>query len=170
MVKNLVKAAGLSLVILSSSMYAQAAEAAQKIAFINTAKVFQALPQREVALQKMQDEFKDRANELKSLKEELKTKIDKLKRDSSLMSGDDVEKLRIEIGQLDSTYKIKANALKDASAKREAEEKHKLFKIIQDAVAKISKKEGYDMVVDVQMMQYGNPAYDISDKVIKQLK
>lgn len=170
MLKNLVKAAGVSLVILSSSMYAQAADAAQKIAYINTAKVFQALPQREVELQKMQDEFKDRANELKSLKEEIKTKVEKLKRDSSLMSSDEVEKLRIDIGQLDSTYKIKAQALDKASTQAEAQAKHKLFKIIQNAVAKIAKKEGYDFVIDVQMMQYGNSAYDISDQVIKQLK
>ncbi|MDC0609885.1 OmpH family outer membrane protein [Vibrio sp.] len=170
MLKNLVKAAGVSLVILSSSLFAHAAEAAQKIAYINTAKVFQSLPQREVALQKMQNEFKDKANELQSLKEEIKTKVEKLKRDSSLMNSDEVEKLRIDIGQLDSKYKIKAQALEKASSSREAEEKHKLFKIIQDAVAKVAKKEGYDMVIDVQTMQYGNPAYDISDQVIKQLK
>jgi len=170
MFKNFIKVAGVSLVILSASMFTNAAEAAQKMAYINTAKVFQALPQREVALQKMQNDFKDRANELKSLKEEIKTKIEKLKRNSSLMSSDEVEKLRIDIGQLDSKYKIKAQALEKASSQREAQEKHRLFKIIQGAVAKVAKKEGYDFVIDVQTMQYGNPAYDISNKVIKQLK
>ncbi|HIF9001792.1 TPA: OmpH family outer membrane protein, partial [Vibrio cholerae] len=46
--KNMIKAASLGLIILSSSMMANAAEAAQKIGYINTAQVFQALPQREV--------------------------------------------------------------------------------------------------------------------------
>ena len=40
----MIKAAGIGLLVLSSSMFANAAEAAQKIAYVNTAQVFQALP------------------------------------------------------------------------------------------------------------------------------
>ncbi|QXO17991.1 MULTISPECIES: OmpH family outer membrane protein [Vibrio] len=168
--KNIIKAAGVSLIVLSSSFIAQAAEAAQKVGFINTAQVFQALPQRDVVLQKMQEEFKDKAAELQSIQAEAKTKIEKLKRDSELMSEADVEKLRIEIGQLDSKYKIKAQALDQASKRREAEEKQKLFKVIQDAVQKVAEKDGYDMIIDVSAMQYGKPEYNISEQVIKAIK
>ncbi|EKO3888990.1 OmpH family outer membrane protein [Vibrio metschnikovii] len=170
MLKNTVKAASVSLIILSSAFFANAAEAAQKVGFINTAQVFQALPQREVVLQKMQDEFKDRAAELQSLQAQAKTKIEKLRRDAELMSQDDVEKLRMEIGQLDNMYQMKAQALERASARREAEEKQKLFKIIQDAVQKVAEKEGYDLIVDVSAMQYGKPQYNISEQVIKAIK
>lgn len=170
MLKNTIKAASVSLIVLSSALFAQAADAAQKIGFINTAQVFQALPQREVVLQQMQDEFKDKAAELQSLQAQAKTKIEKLRRDAELMSQDDVEKLRIEIGQLDSKYKIKAQALEQASARREAEEKQRLFKIIQDAVQKVAEKEGYDIIVDVSAMQYGKAQYNISEKVIQAIK
>lgn len=168
--KNMMKAAGVSLLILSTSMFANAAEAAQKVGYINTAQVFQALPQREVVLQKMKSEFEDKAAELQSIQAEAKTKIEKLKRDASLMSQDEVEKLRIEIGQLDSTYKIKAQALDKASGQREAQEKQKLFKVIQDAVKKVAEKEGYDMIIDVNAMSYGKPEFNISEKVIKEIK
>lgn len=170
MLKNTIKAASVSLIILSSAFFAQAAEAAQKIGFINTAQVFQALPQREVVLQQMQNEFKDKAAELQNIQAQAKTKIEKLRRDAELMSQDDIEKLRIEIGQLDSKYKIKAEALEQASARREGEEKQKLFKIIQDAVKKVAEKEGYDIIVDVSAMQYGKAEYNISEKVIKEIK
>ncbi|MCG9596633.1 OmpH family outer membrane protein [Vibrio sp. Isolate25] len=166
----MIKAAGLSLVVMSSSFFANAAEAAQKIGYINTAQVFQALPQREVVLQKMQQEFKDKADELKSIQAEAKTKIEKLQRDGELLGQDEVEKLRVEVAQLDSKYKIKAQALEKASARRENEEKQKLFKVIQDAVKKVAEKEGYDIVVDIQTMQYGKPEYNISEKVINALK
>lgn len=106
---------------------ANAAEAAQKIGYINTAQVFQALPQREVVLQKMQEEFKDKAAELQAIQADAKPNW-KLKRDGQLMGQDEVEKLRIEIGQLDSKYKIKAQALEQASARREAEEKQNCSK------------------------------------------
>ncbi|MBD1564938.1 OmpH family outer membrane protein [Vibrio sp. SA48] len=167
---KIIKAASVSLVVLSSSFFAQAAEAAQKVGYINTAQVFQALPQREVVLQKLQEEFKDKAAELQTIQAEAKTKIEKLKRDGELLGQDEVEKLRIEIGQLDSKYKIKAQALEKASARREAEEKQKLFMVIQEAVQKVAEKEGYDIVVDVQAMQYGKADYNLSEKVIKQLK
>lgn len=168
--KKAIQAAGLGLVVLSSSFFAQAAEAAQKVGYMNTAQVFQALPQREVVLQKLQEEFKDKGAELQSIQAEAKTKIEKLKRDGELLGQDEIEKLRIEIGQLDSKYKIKAQALEQASARRESEEKQKLFMVIQDAVKKVAEKEGYDIVVDVQAMQYGKPDYNLSEKVIKQLK
>ena len=168
--KNMIKAAGLGLVALSSSFFATAAEAAQKVGYVNTAQVFQALPQREVVLQKMQEEFKDKAAELQSIQAEAKTKIEKLKRDGELLGPDEVEKLRIEVGQLDSKYKIKAQALEKASQRREAQEKQKLFKVIQEAVTKVAEKEGYDMIVDIQALQYGKPEYNISEQVIKSLK
>ncbi|EAZ71554.1 chaperone protein skp, partial [Vibrio cholerae NCTC 8457] len=129
-----------------------------------------ALPQREVVLQKMQEEFKDKAAELQAIQADAKTKIEKLKRDGQLMGQDEVEKLRIEIGQLDSKYKIKAQALEQASARREAEEKQKLFKVIQDAVKKVAEKEGYDIVLDTSSMQYGKPEHNLSEKVIKAIK
>jgi len=167
---KMIKAAGVSLIVLTSSFFANAAEAAQKIGYINTAQVFQALPQREAVMQKMQKDFKGKADELKKIQSQAKTKIDKLKRDGELMSADQVEKLRIEIGRLDSEYKIKAQALDQASKKREAEETQKLFKVIQDAVEKVAKQDGYDMVIDMQAVRYAKPENNISEKVIKALK
>lgn len=165
----MIKAASLGLIILSSSMMANAAEAAQKIGYINTAQVFQALPQRE-AFCKDARRVQSKAAELQAIQADAKTKIEKLKRDGQLMGQDEVEKLRIEIGQLDSKYKIKAQALEQASARREAEEKQKLFKVIQDAVKKVAEKEGYDIVLDTSSMQYGKPEHNLSEKVIKAIK
>jgi outer membrane protein len=118
----------------------------------------------------MQEEFKDKADELKAIKAQAKTKIEKLQRDGELLGQEEVEKLRIEIGQLDSKYKIKGQALEQASARREAQEKQKLFMVIQDAVKKVAEKEGYDIIVDIQTMQYGKPEFNVTEKVIKQLK
>ncbi len=167
---KMIKAAGIDFLVLSSSMFANAAEAAQKIGYINTAQVFQALPQREVVLQKMQKDFKSKADELKSIQAQAKTKIEKLQRDGELLGQEEIEKLRIDIAKLDSEYKVKAQALEKASARREAEEKAKLFKTIQDAVKKVAEKKGYDLVIDISSLQYGKPEYNISEDVIKALK
>ena len=165
-----IKAVGLGLLVLSSSMFVNAAEAAQKIAYVNTAQIFQALPQREVVVQKMQKDFKGKADELKSIQTRAKTKIDKLQRDGELLGKDEIQKLRIDIAKLDSEYKVKAQTLEKEGARREAEEKAKLFKKIQQAVEKVAKQKGYDMVIDTSSLQYGKPEYNISEAVIKALK
>ncbi|WP_198591737.1 OmpH family outer membrane protein [Vibrio sp. 10N.286.49.B3] len=166
----MIKAAGLGLVVLSTSLFANAADAAQKIGYVNTAQVFQALPQREVVLQKLQNEFKDKAAELQAIQSQAETKIQKLKRDGELLSPSEVEKLRIEIGQLDSNFKIKGQALEQQSQQREAQEKQKLFQQIQAAVDNVAKKEGYDIILEIQAVPYAKPEFNISEAVIKQLK
>ncbi len=168
--KNSIKALVIGFTLATASLSSMVAEAAQKIGYINTAKVFQALPQREVAIQKIHNEFKDKAAELKQIESDLQGKVEKLKRDSSLMSTDEVNQLRIEIGQLDSSYKIKGQAFKQATAKREQEENQKLFKIINDAVRKVAAKEDYDLIIDSQALAFAKDELDISDKIIKAIK
>jgi outer membrane protein len=165
-----IKALVIGLTLATASLSSIAAEAAQKVGYVNTGKVFQALPQREVALKKIQAEFKDRAQELQQMETDIKAKVDKLKRDNSLMSTEEVNQLRIEIGQLDSGYKIKGQAFKQATAKREAEENQKLLTIIGEAVNKVAEKEKFDLIIDSQALRYGKPDFDISDKVIKAIK
>ncbi|WP_435532822.1 OmpH family outer membrane protein [Vibrio hippocampi] len=164
------QAAGLGLVILTSSLFANAAEAAQKIGYINTLQVFQALPQREAVAKKLQNEFKDKSAELKAIEASAGKKIEKLKRDGELLGADEVEKLRIEIGQLQSEFKIKAQAFEKEGQRREAEEHKKMLKTIQDAVDKVAKQQGYDIVLDAQAIGYAKDEFNISEQVIKALK
>ncbi len=168
--KQLIKAAGLSLVVLTSTFAAGAAEAAQKVGYINTAKVFQALPQREVVLQQLKDEFKDKSAELQAIQAKAKTKIEKLQRDGQLMSQEDIDNLKLEIGQLDNKFKLKAQSFEQAKQRRQAEEEQKLFKVIQDSVDKVAKEGNYDIILEAQALRFANPEYDISEKVINSLK
>jgi len=155
---------------MTSSFFANAAEAAQKIGYVNTAQVFQALPQREVVAQKLQDEFKDKSAELQAIQAKGKSKVEKLKRDGELMSQDDIDKLRLEIGQLENELKLKAQSFEKLRQRRQAEEEQKLFKTIQDAINKVAEKKGFDMVLEQQAVRFSKPENDISKAVIDSLK
>ncbi|WP_104401997.1 OmpH family outer membrane protein [Vibrio penaeicida] len=168
--KTTLKAAALSLALLGTSFFANAAEAAQKVGYVNTAQIFQALPQRESVLQKLQAEFKDQNAELQSLEAKLKTKIEQGRRDGELLGEDGLRKLQIEIGQLQAEYKIKAQSLEKNGQKREAQERQKLLKLIQDTIAKVAEKEGFDVVIDATSLQYAKPELNLSKKIIEQLK
>jgi outer membrane protein len=169
-VNKTIKAAGLGLLVMTSSFFANAAEAAQKIGYVNTAQVFQALPQREVVAQKLQDEFKDKSAELQAIQAKGKSKVEKLKRDGELMSQDDIDKLRLEIGQLENELKLKAQSFEKLRQRRQAEEEQKLFKTIQDAINKVAEKKGFDMVLEQQAVRFSKPENDISKAVIDSLK
>ena len=74
-VKKFIKVAGLSLAVLTSSLVANAAQAAEKLGYVNTAKVFQTLPQREAIAKKLQSEFKDQKAQLDSLQKKIQTQM-----------------------------------------------------------------------------------------------
>ena len=95
--------------------------------------------------------------------------MDKARRDGQILGEDGMRKLQIEIGSLQAEYKVKAQSLADAK-QREGSEKQKLFVTIQKAIKTVAEKQGYDMIIDAQALQYAKPNSDITDAVIKELK
>ncbi|GAB3533272.1 MULTISPECIES: OmpH family outer membrane protein [Photobacterium] len=168
--KQWIKAAGLSLVILSSSMYAQAAEAAQKVGYVATGQAMAQLAKRYNVAEKLRGEFKDRIDELRGIESRMKTKVDKMKRDGELMSASDRTKLQREMASLESNYKLKAKALQEDQRRRGAEEEQKLVQKIRKAIQDVAKREGYDMVIDANAVLHASPKDDLSSKVISAVK
>lgn len=164
------KAAGLSLVILSSSMYANAAEAAQKVGYVATGQAMGQLAQRYNVAEKLRKEFKDRIDELRGIEGRMKSKVEKMKRDGELMSASERTKIQRELASLDADYKLKAKALQEDQRRRGAEEEQKLVKKIRTAIQDVAKREGYDLVVDANAVLYANPKDDLSSKVISAVK
>jgi outer membrane protein len=170
LLKQWIKAASLSLVILSSSMYAHAAEAAQKVGYVATGQAMAQLAKRYNVSEKLRKEFKDRIDELRGIENRMKTKVEKMKRDGELMSSTDRTKIQRELASLDSTYKLKAKALQEDQRRRGQEEEQKLVMKIRTAIQTVAKKEGYDIVVDAQAVLFADPKDDLSNKVITAVK
>ncbi|PML79554.1 OmpH family outer membrane protein [Enterovibrio norvegicus] len=168
--KPFFKAAGLSLAILSASMYASAAEAAQKIGYVSTSSVIAQMAKQSNVSEKLRREFKDRIAEIERLEGKLKKGVDKLKRNGELMSDKERTKLQRELQSLDADYKLKVNNLKEDERKRSAEEQRKLIEKLQKAIASLAKKEGYDMILDRQAVLFASPKDDLSEKVLKAVK
>ncbi|MGR5328941.1 OmpH family outer membrane protein [Photobacterium damselae] len=168
--KQWVKAAGLSLVILSSSMYVNAAEAAQKIGYVATGQAMAQLAKRYNVQDKLRKEFSGRVNELRSLEKKMKAKIDKLKRDGAVMSDSDRTKLQRELASLESDYKLKAQALAEDQRRRGQEEEQKLVMKIRTAIDSVAKKEGYNLVLDANAVLFASKKDDLSQKVISAVK
>ncbi|WP_299020327.1 OmpH family outer membrane protein [uncultured Photobacterium sp.] len=167
--KQWIKAASLSLVILSS-VCAQAAEAAQKVGYVATGQAMAQLAKRYNVAEKLRGEFKDRIDELRGIESKMKTKVDKVKRDGELMSSSERTKLQREMASLESDYKLKAKALQEDQRRRGAEEEQKLVQKIRKAIQDVAKREGYDIIVDANAVLYASPKDDLSTKVISAVK
>lgn len=167
--KQVIKAAGLSLVILSAS-FSFAAQAAQKVGYVATANVLSQMAQKANLNNKLKAEFKDRVAEIQRLETKLRSSIEKLKRDHAVMSDATRTKLQRDIQQQEANYQLKVNALREDQAKRAGQEQSKLAAQMQKTVQSIAVKKGYDMVLDRNAVIYAATADDLTNDVLKAIK
>ncbi|MDX7991916.1 molecular chaperone Skp [Xenorhabdus sp. Reich] len=145
-------------------------QAADKIALVNVAEVFQQLPAREAVAKQLENEFKGRASELQRMESDLQTKIQKLQRDGSTMKASDREKLEKEVVAKRDEFAQKAQTFENDNRRRQMEERNKILTRIQDSVKVIAGKEGYDIVLDASAAVYSASGKDITAEVLKQVK
>lgn len=145
-------------------------QAADKIAVVDVASVFQQLPQREAVAKQLENEFKDRATELQKMQKDLQAKIKRLQDGGQSMKEAERRKLEKDAIAERGKFDVKMKAFEDDNAKRQMEERNKLLGRIRDAVKVVADKEGYDVVMDSNTLAYMNPAKDITAAVLKQVK
>lgn len=166
---KLVKAIGISLIVVSSSFVANAAQAAQKIGYVSTGYIISKFPQREAIVKKLQAELKDDRAELDRIKAAIATKSQEIERDALLLGESGVQKLQIEISNLSGEGKIKQEAFNRKAQSLDRKSRQEMLAVIQKATTKVAEKEGYDMVVDSQMLLYSNQDSDLTQKVLAEL-
>ncbi|MFB6422118.1 MAG: molecular chaperone Skp [Candidatus Malihini olakiniferum] len=159
--------AGLGLVLATSSANVQAAD---KIAVVNVASIFQQLPQRETVAKQLENEFKGRASELQKMEGDLQTKMQKLRHDSSSMKESDRSKIEKDLIMQREKFSNKAQAFEKDNRRREMEERNKILSYIQDAIKNVVSKDRYDIVIDANAVAYIGNAKDITADVLKQVK
>ncbi|KAA8996209.1 molecular chaperone Skp [Affinibrenneria salicis] len=159
-------AAGLGLALAASA----GVQAADKIAVVNVASIFQQLPQRDTVAKQLENEFKGRASELQSQERDLQTKMQRLQRDGSTMKASERSKLEKDVMAQREQFSNKAQAFEQDNRRRQMEERNKILSRIQDAVKSVASKEGYDVVIDANAVAYAANAKDITADVLKQVK
>lgn len=164
--KKWLYAAGLGLALAASA----GVQAADKIAVVNVASIFQQSPQRAVVAKQLENEFKGRASELQSMERDLQTKMQRLQRDGSTMKASDRSALEKSVMAQRETFSGKAQAFEQDNRRRQTEERNKILSRIQDAVKSVASKQGYDVVIDANAIAYADASKDITADVLKQVK
>ena len=143
--------------------------AENKVAVVNMLEVVTHHPEAQLEQKKMESEFSERISEVKKMQEQHTALSEKLRKDSAIMSKQDVEKLEAEIVNLERQYKFKAQFLEEDMQKRQDEARTKLLTTVTQAINAIAEEEHYDMVIEARTFLFLKPQFDISQKVIARL-
>jgi outer membrane protein len=165
-VKKWLYAAGLGLALAASA----SVQAADKIAVVNIASIFQQLPQRATVAAQLENEFKGRAADLQAQEKDLQSKMQRLQRDGSTMKASDRSRMEKDVMAQREDFSAKAQAFEQDNRRRQAEERNKILSRIQDAVKTVASKQGYDIVIDTNAVAYAGASQDITADVLKQVK
>lgn len=158
-------AAGLGLVMAAS------AQAADKIAVVNMANLFQQVAQNTGVSNTLENEFKGRAGDLQRMETDLQTKMQRLQRDGSTMKASERSKLEKDVMTQRQDFSSKAQAFEQDRSRRSNEERGKLVTRIQAAVKKVADSQKIDLVLDSNSIAYTSSGVkDITADVLKQVK
>ncbi|VFP87647.1 molecular chaperone Skp [Candidatus Erwinia haradaeae] len=146
------------------------AEASDKIAVVNMSSIFQQLPERAASAQKLENEFKERTTELQGMEHDLQTKIRRLQRDGFTMKPSERISMEQEVIQQRESFSNKVQVFDQDNRRRQIEERNKILERIQNAVKKIARSQGYDIVFDQNAIAYVAQSKDITDDVLKQVQ
>ncbi|WP_439240997.1 OmpH family outer membrane protein [Lonepinella sp. BR2474] len=162
--KKIVKATALSLALAFAS---SAAFAAENIAFINAAYLFDHHPDREAITKKLDAGFKKQTDELAASKKSIDNKIAALQKEAKNLRSADIKKREDEINKLMKAHDAKVQKYQQEAQKQEMTERAKLLESIQNATNTLAKEKGYTYVLDANSVVFAIDGKDISDEVLK---
>lgn len=166
--KKLIKSTAAAVAV-STTLFAGAAQAQQKIGVVDMMAVFQQLPQREQISEQLQTEFQDRFEEMRRLEQKVQELRQKQERDASIMSASEKTQLKRDLEQTVSEAQLKSKALQEDTRRRQNEERNKLLSKVQNAISAVAKTKEYDIVLESNAVTYMKADNDLSNAVVEKM-
>ena len=154
---------------LVAGILVSASAIAQTVAVVNVQLIASQIPQTATMQKTLQDEFAAPTEEIKKLESDIKFNIEKFQRESMTMSDDQKAELEGKVQELQKAYQAKAQPLEQQMRRRQAEERNKVFALIQQAISAVAAEEKIDIVLDGKAVAFVTPEKDISQKVIERV-
>ncbi|RUO58533.1 OmpH family outer membrane protein [Pseudidiomarina insulisalsae] len=155
--------------VLASAVFANAAEAQQKVGVVSLQNIFQQLPQAQEISTRLQEEFKDDFAELDKMTAELQSLQEKAERDAQIMSPSERLELSREIELLETRRQLKYKALREDSERRQNEERNRLMMEIAREAQAVARDQGFDLVINGQSVLYAGENLDLTDAVVAKM-
>jgi outer membrane protein len=173
-VKNNLNVVIVSILLVAASI---AVGQTQKIGYVNSAKIFQELPAALEAQKRIDAYAKPFQDSLEAMQKELQGRYEDYQKKEALMNDatkrTEQQKL-IEMERQFNAYRVEKFGAEGSVAKESEKLLSPLREKIKTAISGVAKDEKYSFVFDkteqVQILVYGDPAHDLTFKVIDKLK
>ncbi|WP_237332919.1 OmpH family outer membrane protein [Zobellella iuensis] len=140
-----------------------------KIAVVDTAEVFQKMPQRQVVANQLQKEFENRVKEVQKLEADGRSFVEKQQKDMAFMNDQQKAEAQKKLNEMQGTYVQKRRSLEEDQARREHEERQKMLSRIKTAIDEITRAQGLELVIERAAAIYVSPSLDITEQVISRV-
>lgn len=157
--------AAIALVLSFSPALAQS-----KVAYIDSDKVMDSIPQVERSSAKLEAEFKDTYAEIDRIEQDLRYNMDKRLRQSPFMTKEELDDLERLIADLRNDFDRKTRAMQTKKNKRRLEEFENLRNVIRAATEAERVARGYDMVISSESVIAAGPLHDLTAPVTARLQ
>jgi outer membrane protein len=154
-----------------------AAQAQQRIAYVNSSKIFQEIPEAQEAQKKIDAITKPYQDSLAAMEKELQSKIEEYQKKEALMNDAAKKAAQQEFADLKRKYdefRLDKFSNEGEIAKQTDRIINPLKDKILKAIEKVAKEEKYTFVFDqtenVRVLLYGDPREDLTNRVIDKLK
>jgi outer membrane protein len=162
---KLLKLAGALALVMTATL----AQAQGKIAVVDTAEVFQKMPQRDLVRNQLQKEFDGRIKEVQKLEADGRSFVEKQQKDMAFMNDQQKAEAQKKLNEMQATYVQKRRTLEEDQARREHEERQKMLARIKTAIDEITKAQGLELVIERGAVIYVSPSLDITEQVISRV-
>ena len=150
---------------------------AQRIGFVNSAKIFQELPDAKEAQKKIDAITKPYQDTLEARQRDLQSKYEEYQKKEGMMNDASKKTAQQELLDLErgfNEYRLEKFGADGDVAKQTEKVLAPLKEKILKAIERVSKEDKYSFVFDqteqVKVLLYGDPAHDLTYKVIDKLK
>ena len=160
---------GVAAALLSTALFANAAEAQQKIGFVSMNEVLANLPQARNLEQQIQEEFKAQIDEVNGLEEKMRELGEKAQRDASIMSPGERVSMEREMEMLETTRQLKVKALREDMNRRGNELRDQLMTDVMRQTQAVANEQKFDVVLQSSALLYAADSADLTDAVVKKM-
>jgi len=123
-------------------------QAQDKMGYISSSAILELMPATKTAQATLQSFGKQKEVQLEGLQNEYQRKVEAYQRDLATMTDIVRQSREKEIGQLEVKIQEYYKASQQELAEKERELLNPVIKVVQDAVNKVAKAEGYTYVID----------------------
>lgn len=141
-----------------------------KIGVINLEQIIQSAPQTEQIKSRLQRKYKAREDKIVKAQNQLRKDIDKIKRDSAVMSETDLKSAQERVNNEKRDLAYKEQSFREDFMRSQNSEMESLLKEIRKEIHSIAAAQNYDLILQEESLPFVSKAMDVTDNVIKALK